>query len=255
MTNATQSLKIDVTSDMLCPFCLLGLKQLELAITRYREQNPQPLDINIRIHPFQLNNMLTDEPESREEWAVRKFGPEQAIALRSCLNDKFATVGLPEIVSGGQLSSSHHAQRITEYAGHIRPEAQLPLVMELCEATHIEGTAPSDKDVLARVSTKHGLFSSEEEAREWLDSNAYDIEVRKAYQNAQKQGITGVPFFVFQDKYAASGAMGVDEFVNIIGEIFKREKDSSPQPLMVVGDQCDIHDQCNSAEFHPERVL
>lgn len=67
------------------------------AIARYREKHPEPLDINIRIHPFQLNNMLTDEPEKREEWGVRKFGAERFAAVRQCLNDKFATVGLPEM--------------------------------------------------------------------------------------------------------------------------------------------------------------
>lgn len=118
----------------------------------------------------------------------------------------------------------------------------MPLILDLYEAQHLEGIAPSDKNLLARLSTKHGLFATEEEAHEWLDSNAYDIEVRKAYQHAQKQGITGVPFFVFQDKYAASGAMGVNEFVDILGEIFKREKSSSPQPLSVNPDQCNIND-------------
>lgn len=59
------------------------------------------------------------------------------------------------------------------------------------------------------------LFPTGAHARQWLDSDEGDAEVRRAYTSAHRLGVTGVPFFVFQQKYAASGAMGVDEFVKV----------------------------------------
>lgn len=65
------------------------------------------------------------------------------------------------------------------------------------------------------MAVKHGIFPDEKAAREWLDGKQCDKEVKKAYGTARDLGITGVPFFVFQDKYAASGAMGTEEFVRV----------------------------------------
>lgn len=65
------------------------------------------------------------------------------------------------------------------------------------------------------MAVKHGVFPDEKAAREWLDGKQCDKEVKKAYGTARDLGVTGVPFFVFQDKYAASGAMGTEEFVRV----------------------------------------
>lgn len=114
-------------------------------------------------------------------------------------------------------SSSHLAQRLQMYTLAHSPKKQLAVYMDLLEAYHIRGIAPSDRPTLAQIAVKHGLFKTEDEVNQWLDGNDCDEEVRKGYLSAQRLGITGVPFFVFQGKYAASGAMGVEEFVGVSG--------------------------------------
>lgn len=207
-------------------------------MAKYHQQYPG-VEFNIRLHPFQLNGLLTETPVSRREWGEKKFGAERWAAVSASLRDKFRGVGI-EPATDSYMSSSHLAHRLTEYAHEVKPASQLGVAMDLFALYHINGTHLSDKAALATLATKHGLFKNPDEARVWLDGPGSDLTVKKAYQRAQRNGITGVPFFVFQDKYAASGAMGVDEFVNIITEITKREKSSSPQPMAVTGDQCII---------------
>jgi predicted DsbA family dithiol-disulfide isomerase len=69
--------------------------------------------------------------------------------------------------------------------------------------------------MLSTLAVKHGIFVNTQAAQEFLRGKECDAEVKRAYATAHRLGVTGVPFFVFQDRYAASGAMGVDEFVHV----------------------------------------
>jgi hypothetical protein len=117
--------------------------------------------------------------------------------------------------TGGLVSSTHLAHRLQTYTLLNHPDLQLPLAMSLFSLVHEAGVAPSDRPALAAVAVQHGVFPSQEEALRFLDSDQCDAEVKRAYTMARRVGVTGVPFFVFQDRYAASGALGVDVFVKV----------------------------------------
>ena len=87
--------------------------------------------------------------------------------------------------------------------------------MDLLMAYHVDRYHPSDRSLLRSLAVMHGIFPTEEKVDAWLDGNELDMEVRRAYLTAHRLGVHGVPFFVFQGKWAASGAMGVDEFVTV----------------------------------------
>jgi predicted DsbA family dithiol-disulfide isomerase len=106
------------------------------------------------------------------------------------------------------------------YALRNDPSSQLPLAMNLFEAHHLDGQHLSDREFSTYQAMLFNLFPSGTQAREWLDSDECDAEVRRAYASAHRVGVTGVPFFVFQQKYAASGAMGVDEFVKVLFPVY-----------------------------------
>lgn len=130
------------------------------------------------------------------------------------------------------MSQSHLAHRLTEYAGQVKPASQLQVAMDIFNVYHVDGVHLSCKDSLAAIAVKNGLFETTQEAATWLAGNACNVEVKKKYGVAQRLGITAVPFFVFNDKYAASGAMGVDEFVNVGrgGEALTLDSGRNPQP-------------------------
>lgn len=87
------------------------------------------------------------------------------------------------------------------------------------EAYQLDGVAPNDPDMLARVAVENGLFETPEHAKEWVASDALNTETQRGYAKSRAEGITGVPFFVFDDKYATSGAVGVDSFYKIIDKV------------------------------------
>lgn len=193
------------------------MKQLELAIEKYRQTDPT-LRIEIHMHPFQLNGLITETPIKRQEFGERKFGKARWDAINASLVEKFKSVGI-DFEPDSYMSSSHLAHRLAALCADRRPEADVALAMDLYEMHHVRGIHSSDKKALAEIAVKHKLFDNEEQAVAWLNSSEYDLQVKKCYQKAQQNGITGVPFFVFQDKYAASGAMGVDEFVQVSASV------------------------------------
>jgi predicted DsbA family dithiol-disulfide isomerase len=87
--------------------------------------------------------------------------------------------------------------------------------MSLFESYHINGKAPSDIKELSKVAVEHGIFGNEAEAQRWIEGDACEKETRLGYQEAKVKGISGVPFFVFGGKYGSSGALPVDDFVEV----------------------------------------
>lgn len=95
------------------------------------------------------------------------------------------------------------------------PHRQLALAMDVFESFHVRGIHPSDHFALADISVRHGVFQDEDEALDWLEGDECDEDVKRSYSVARKLGIGGVPFLVFQEKYAGSGAMGIDGFTDV----------------------------------------
>jgi len=123
----------------------------------------------------------------------------------------------------GMISNSHLTHRLLTYALLHFPQRQLALALDLFTAYHSDGIHPADIPTLAQLAAKHEIFSSPLDAEAWLEGSELDVEVKRAYVTARRLGVTGVPFFVFQDRWAASGAMGVEEFVQLLEDISRRE--------------------------------
>jgi predicted DsbA family dithiol-disulfide isomerase len=94
---------------------------------------------------------------------------------------------------------------------------------------------------LVTNSVHSGVFGTEDDARKFLQSDAFDQEIKKGYREAQGLGISGVPFFIFENKFAVSGAQPPEAFV----EVFERlSKDKKSQPELVEGAACEIGGKC-----------
>ncbi|WWD20053.1 hypothetical protein CI109_104526 [Kwoniella shandongensis] len=239
-----KTVQIDVTSDVICPFCPLGVKQLTTAIDKYKSTHPSAPEFNIRFLPYQLDPTLDEKPIQRKDHLARKFGAERVEPMEKAMIERFKTIGWTTDFSG-PMSSSHLAHRLLSWASRRVPQNQFALSMDLFEGFHSNKHHTSDKQWLASLGVKHKMFANEQQALDWLHSDECDLEVRNAYKSAQQAGITGVPFFVFQDKYAASGAAGTEEFVSLLEEIIRRETaaaakvaESQPESVTVEGAVC-----------------
>ncbi|KAL1410270.1 hypothetical protein Q8F55_004276 [Vanrija albida] len=221
MSAVARTLKVDITSDVLCPFCYLGVKQLQAATKTYNTAHPAaPVALDIKFHAYPLAPDLTDAPVDRATYLANKFGAERVKAMEPFWRERFGPYGI-ERNPTGKVSSSHLSHRLTSYAGKHAPATQLPLELDLFDMFHQRGVEPSNKAELAKLAAKNGVFGSQAEAEAFLDGEGEDADVRSAYALARRRGIDGVPFFIFNDKFATSGAVGEDEFGEILDTVVK----------------------------------
>lgn len=173
------------------------------------------MDPQIRLLPYQLNPMMPTEPELRSVMYAKKFGEDRAGQISQMMAERFRKMGIEPPPPQAQTSSSHTGMRLLQYTLEHKPEKQIAVGEALLDAYHSRGIHPSDIDRLATIAVDNGIFSSKDEATAWLKGNELEQEVQKGYMNARQMGVTGVPFFVFQDKWASSGAIGEEEFETV----------------------------------------
>ena len=199
----TSPLAIDVVSDIVCPWCFIGKRKLEHALTELRSAEPA-LDVRIRWHPFELNPDLPAEGIARTTYVERKFGnAERASQIYRRVLGAGEAVGLA-------LRFDRIAQQPNTFDGHRliawaqKQGEATPLVERLFEAFFLEGRRIGDRGELARVAAECGF--SEQDALAMLESDALEHEVRSESREALDVGIQGVPFFIFNGRIAVSGA-------------------------------------------------
>ncbi|HKU85156.1 MAG TPA: DsbA family oxidoreductase [Casimicrobiaceae bacterium] len=199
----TPLLAIDVVSDIVCPWCFIGKRKLERALTELRAAEPAP-DVQIRWHPFELNPDLPAEGIARTSYVERKFGgTERAAQVYRRVQDAGEAVGIA-------LRFDRIEQQPNTFDGHrLIAWAQgqgdaTPLVERLFQAFFLEGRRIGDHGELAQLAAECGL--PEHDALAMLESDVLQKEVRSESREALEVGIQGVPFFIFNGRIAVSGA-------------------------------------------------
>lgn len=205
----TSPLTIDVFSDVVCPWCFIGKRRLEKAIA-LRPDMP----VEVRYRPYFLNPWVPREGMSRVDYLTTKFGsPEryEKIALR--VAQAAANEGLTyNIGAPARQPNTLDCHRLILWAGSIGKAAQVK--QRLMEIYFSEGGDLSDRDVLVQAASDCGLDPVE--VRNLLASDADVAAVERAAKSAQEAGIDGVPFYVFGNVLAVSGAQAPDYLAGAI---------------------------------------
>ncbi|MFH6967436.1 DsbA family protein [Flavobacterium sp. FlaQc-28] len=209
-------MKIEIWSDIMCPFCYIGKRQLETAL----EQFPND-EIEIEWKSFQLDPTI--EPQSGKDvytfLAERKgISVEQSIEMHKGVVERAKSVGLDYHFDKAIISNSLTTHRII----HLAKKNNLGDEMEeiFFKAYFTEGRDLNDTDTLIELGTKAGLNS--DEVKEVVENeDLYLNDVHSDIHEANQIGVQGVPFFVFDRKYAVSGAQPVEAFVQTIKEGLK----------------------------------
>ena len=196
---------IDVWSDVVCPFCHLGDTLLSQAI----ERSGRPVEV--RYHSFQLMPELPAGP-GRDVVEVlsetKGISREQAEAMNAQVAARAATVGLDLRFDRALVANTRDAHRLLHLAR--RHGNQVELAQRLFRAYFTEGRDLGDREVLADLAAEVGL-DREQAARALADdSHAADVDADISF--ARQLGISGVPFFVLDGKYAVSGAQSPETF-------------------------------------------
>jgi predicted DsbA family dithiol-disulfide isomerase len=193
------SMLLDIFSDTICPWCYVGKRRLERAL----KTRPQH-DIAIAWRAFQLNPTMPSEGMDRRNYIESKFGnPERARRI----HDAVATAGAGEGITFAfdrikRTPNTVLSHRLLRFA--YRYDLQSPLLDGLFRAYFEEGLDTGDLDVLIGIAAAAGL--PEDEARHFLLGADEREMVLAEDQLARRQGINGVPCFIFNGRFALSGA-------------------------------------------------
>jgi predicted DsbA family dithiol-disulfide isomerase len=207
------ALFVDVVSDVVCPWCYIGKRKLETALTRLRADEPG-LAPTVRWHPFELNPDLPVDGIPRAAYLENKFGGKaRAAEIYARVRAVGTEVGIAfDFDRIERQPNTRDAHRVIAWAQQ-RGDAGA-LVERLFRAYFIEGRWIGEHDQLAALAADCGLPG--DEARAMLASDAYRAEVQAEYREAQEAGITGVPFFIFNGRTAISGAHDPDVLLEAI---------------------------------------
>jgi len=207
MTDPTpvKTLHIDFVSDVVCPWCVVGLGGLEAALETLKGEG---ITAEIHFQPFELNPGMAAEGETVGEHIARKYGstPEQSAANRAMITQR-ATEAWDgfEMRMGpdSRIWNTFDAHRLLHWAGTVGAAEQRALKEALFRTHFTQGRALPDADVLADAAAVAGLDRAA--AIEVLADDLYSGEVRAAEALWVSRGITGVPAVVVEGKYLISG--------------------------------------------------
>ncbi len=199
-------LSIDVISDVVCPWCYIGKRQLETALTQWRAAHPDSATPVVRWHPFQLNPDLPVDGVPREQYLRAKFGSSDTGAIYDRVRQAAGAVGLAlDLDSIARQPNTVRAHALISFA---QDSEQDTLVERLFEAYFIQGCDLTQEDVLIGVARAGGLPEPLIEAA--ITDDSVHETIRTADAHARELGVQGVPFFIFNRQLAVSGAAGAD---------------------------------------------
>lgn len=213
----TAPLKIDFISDVVCPWCAVGLWGLKRALLQLAKEG---VDAHLTFHPFELNPQMGREGENIVEHIGKKYGstPQQSAENRAHLRERAAAAGFDMRPSeDSRIWNTFDAHRLIHWAGETSPAAQRKLKEALLSTHFTEGRPLNDSEVLADAAASAGLDA--DEARAVLASDRYASEVREAQDLWRARGITSVPAVVVNDTYLISGGQPPEAFEEALRNI------------------------------------
>jgi predicted DsbA family dithiol-disulfide isomerase len=231
---------VEIWSDVVCPWCYIGKRRFERAVASFGH----PGQVTVTYRSFELD---PDAPARRTgthaEHLARKYGMTiaQAEQANQQMIQRAAADGLEfrfDIIQGGNTFDAHRLLHLAK--DHVlQPEMK----ERLLRATFTEGLPIADQPTLVRLATEVGLPAAQVQAV--LDGDSYADAVRADEQQAARYGITSVPFFVADGKYAVSGAQPPEVLVQLLRRAY--DDTSHLTPMAVTSDnnsQAGCDDSC-----------
>ncbi len=212
----TRPMRIDYVSDVMCPWCVIGLRGLDIALERIGDD----IDATIHFQPFELNPDMPAEGQDTAEHIRQKYGstPEQSAANRAMISERAQAVGFPmNGAPGARMWNSFDAHRLLDWAGEIGPEAQHRLKMALFTAHFTDHRNISDHAVLLDLVAEAGLDPVAAASVLADEKRAADLSAHENYW--RREGIQSVPAIIIDGKYLISGGQPPEVFEQALRRI------------------------------------
>ncbi|RDS80225.1 DsbA family oxidoreductase [Dyella monticola] len=213
MANSTP-LKIDFVSDVVCPWCAIGLKSLQQALQQLNGE----VSAELHFQPFELNPQMAPEGENVAEHLAHKYGstPDQMAKNREGIRQRGASLGfIFNMDKRDRIYNTFDAHRLLHWAE--LQGKQLALKTALLEAYFSHGEDVSSHQVLARIAGEVGLDTAE--AAKVLAEDRYAQDVREREQFYQHQGVRAVPSVIINDKYLVQGGQPPEVFAQTLRQV------------------------------------
>ena len=218
-------IKVDIWSDIACPWCYIGKRRFEAALAAF----PQHDQVDVNWHSFELDpsGRLVNPTGARDNLTA-KYGEtsEGAQKMLDHMTNMAAGEGLDFHFGTLRLTNTFQGHQVI----HLAAEHGLQDVMKerLLKAYLSEGENLGDVDTLVQLAEDAGLDGGD--VRAALERQTYAQAVRDDEAQAQAYGISGVPFFVLNDKYGVSGAQSPDVFLSALDQVWQEQR-----PLQLTG--------------------
>jgi predicted DsbA family dithiol-disulfide isomerase len=211
---------IEIVSDMVCPWCYVGKRRLEKALA----ERPD-LDVQVTWQPFQLSPDMPREGKDRVEYYQQLFGEERAGQIMSSMKDTGVEEGIAfDTKPGARSPNTLAAHALMLMAQTEAGVDQNDVVERLFDAHHVACKDIGDLDVLVGIAADLGLDA--DKVREQLSSGQFEPGVQGLIQESVERGVSGVPFFIINNRFGLSGAQPAESLIAAIDQI-AAEPDSS----------------------------
>jgi predicted DsbA family dithiol-disulfide isomerase len=213
----TETIKVDIWSDIACPWCYIGKRRFEAGVAAFREQRPD-VDFEVEGHSFELApDTPLDFSGSEVDFLVRHKGmpAAQVEQMLAQMTELAAADGIEFDFSSVKHANTARAHRILHLAAE--SGAQSAMQDRLFRAYFSEGEDMSDPHTLARLGAEVGLDGDAVLAA--LDDDGYGEAVQRDIARARMLGVNGVPFFLLDQKYGISGAQSAEAFAGAFEQV------------------------------------
>lgn len=236
-------MKIEIWSDIMCPFCYIGKKHLETALKQFSDADA----IDVVWKSYQLDPYIPRNPEYKNTYQylakTKGMSYDEAKQMTTGVAQAAANAGLTLDFERAVVANSFDAHRLVHLA---QTKGLADAVKEALFRAHFtEGKDINSREVLTAIGTVAGL--PEVEITAVLDSDRYSDEVAEDIREARDIGVRGVPFFVFNRKYAISGAQPPEAFLQTLETSFNEWRAENPKVTLTVteGPTCGPDGRCD----------
>jgi predicted DsbA family dithiol-disulfide isomerase len=213
----TKKIRIDIISDVMCPWCVIGYKGLVQAL----EQLEGELEADIHWQSFELNPNMPEQGQELAEHIIEKYGstPEQSRENRDHITQLGSNLNFEfKFTEGQRILNTFKAHQLLHWAGE-SSDRQTELKMALFDAYFTQGRDVSNNDVLVQIVAELGLDA--DFARKLLDDQVYAGDVRALQEQWRQLGVSAVPSFIIDEKYIMSGGQPAEAFVQSLRQMIE----------------------------------
>ena len=237
----TSKMQVEIWSDVMCPFCYIGKRKFEAALTQFAHKDR----IEIIWKSFELNPTLkTDTAKTIVQYLSETKGIsiEQTKQMVAGAESMAKEVGLTYHLSNTKVANSFKAHRLSHFA---KQKGKQDLLEEKLFKAYFTDTLNTDDDkVLIQIGKEVGF--DEKEIKALLESDQFASDVKQDELEAQQIGVSGVPFFALNRKYAISGAQDSQVMLGALEKAYVEWEKENPQAKMEIieGKVCTPDGEC-----------